>query len=89
MTECIEQAYPYRAQIRVRTAVSRTEVVRHEWGVLNTASAAFSHREGSMVTWIIARVGYNNRCRLCVRRGVRLEGRSKTEGAVKISVWMA
>ena len=22
----------------------------HEWGVLNTASAAFSHREGSMVT---------------------------------------
>ena len=25
-------------------------VVRHEWGVLNTASAAFSHHEGSMVT---------------------------------------
>ena len=25
-------------------------VVRHEWGVLNTASAAFSHREGSIVT---------------------------------------
>ena len=25
-------------------------IVWHEWGVLNTVSAAFSHREGSMVT---------------------------------------
>ena len=24
--------------------------MRHEWGVLNTVSAAFSHREGGMVT---------------------------------------
>ena len=32
-----------RTQLRVSgTAVSRTGVVRHEWGVLNTASAAFS-----------------------------------------------
>ena len=45
--------HPYRTQIHVsRTAVSRTGVVRHEWGVLITASTAFSHREGSMVTWV-------------------------------------
>ena len=31
------------------TDVHRTEVVRHDWGVLNTASAAYSHLEGSMV----------------------------------------
>ena len=33
------------------TAVS-VRVGRHEWGVLNTASAAFSHSEGSRVTWV-------------------------------------
>ena len=27
-------------------------VVRQEWGVLNTASVAFPHREGSMVTQV-------------------------------------
>ena len=44
---------PYRTQISVSaTAVSRIGVVRHEWGVLNTATAASSHREGSMVTGV-------------------------------------
>ena len=32
--------------------MSSTGGVRHEWGVLSTASAAFSHREGSMVTQV-------------------------------------
>ena len=34
---------------RVRCGAQRDKVVRHEWGVLSTASAAFSHSEGSKV----------------------------------------
>ena len=49
MSRCIRIGH-----IRVSgTAVSIEQgVVRHEWGVLNTASAASSHREGSMVTQV-------------------------------------
>ena len=35
-------------------------VVGHEWGVLGTPPAAFSHREGSMVIYGVQRVGLSN-----------------------------
>ena len=40
----------------IRVSGTAVGVVRHEWGVLNTASAsaAFSHREGSKVTRVAA-----------------------------------
>ena len=46
-----ELVHPYRTQVHVSgTAVSRSGLVTHEWGVLNSVSTAFSHREGITVT---------------------------------------
>ena len=58
LSECIqvywaqyELVHPYRTQVHVSgTAVSRSGLVTHEWGVRNSVSTAFSHREGITVT---------------------------------------
>ena len=43
--------HPYRTRVS-GTAVIGQGVVKHVWVAPNTASAAFSHREGSMVTQV-------------------------------------
>ena len=70
LSECIEPSiepvHPYRTQIRV-SGVGHREV-RHEWGVLSTASAAFSQTEGNIVNALIIIINQGYRIRYFVGR---------------------